>query len=89
MEYFFSHIGYILIAALFAAALGIGMIIAAEKSREITEEKGYDPELDKSDLACAGCRFFQLCSGQAALKPKDEVGFVCEKENGGKDTETE
>ena len=38
MAYFFSHIGYILIAALFAAALGIGMIIAAEKSREITEE---------------------------------------------------
>jgi len=89
MAYFFSHIMYIAVTALFAAALGIGMTIAAEKSREITETKGYDPELDKSDLACAGCRFFQLCSGQAALKPKDEAGFVCEKENGGTDPETE
>ena len=88
MAYFLSHIGYIAVAALFAAALGIGMTIAADKSRKITETRGYDPELDKSDLACAGCRFFRLCSGQAAMEPKDEEGFVCEKADGG-DMKTE
>lgn len=70
----------IVIAAVCMAAVGLLTVFFAQKSQKLNEEHGYDPAWDKSDLACAGCKFFSICGGQAALKPKDEVEFTSLKE---------
>ena len=69
MEHFLSHIGYIIIVAFFVALLGIGMTVFARMSQKENEKHGYDPAWDKSDLACAGCKFFGVCSGMSAMRP--------------------
>lgn len=71
MEYFISHIGYVLICGLFVAALGIFASIAAKKSQEENEKHGYDPAWDKSEFACAGCKMVGTCMGMAKLKPEN------------------
>lgn len=76
MEYFVSHIGYVLLIGLFVAVLGILTAVFAQKSQKLNEEHGYDPAWDKSEYACAGCRFTQMCSGMAALKPKDAADEI-------------
>ena len=72
MEHLLSHIGIIVIAAFFVALLGIGMTVLAKMSQKENEKHGYDPEWDKSDLACAGCKFFGVCSGMSAMRPDVE-----------------
>ncbi len=72
MEYFISHIGYVLICGLFMAVLGIVTVIAGRASQKENERHGYDPAWDKSDLACAGCKFFQVCGGMSAMRPDME-----------------
>ena len=71
MTYFITHIGYVLVAGLFMAVLGLVMVAAARASQRENERHGYDPAWDKSELACAGCKFFQVCGGMAAMRPEN------------------
>ena len=71
MDYFISHIGYIWIAGLLIAALALGAAYFASKSQEENVKHGYDPDWDKSEFACQGCKLVGICNGMASLKPKD------------------
>ncbi|MEE0741922.1 MAG: hypothetical protein U0M21_06545 [Emergencia sp.] len=56
MEYFFSHIGYILIAGLAIAAVCIVWILVAEKNnreRDINDER--------CDFTCSSCPNTEVC----------------------------
>lgn len=80
MAYAVHHMIPIIVAALVMAAVGFLTVIFANKSQKLNEEHGYDPAWDKSQYMCAGCKFFSICGGEAALKPKDEVEFSTLKE---------
>lgn len=80
MAYAVHHMIPIIVAALVMAAVGFLTVIFANKSQKLNEEHGYDPAWDKSQYMCAGCKFFSICGGEAALKPKDEVDFTSLKE---------
>ena len=69
MDYFIHHVGYIIIAAICIAVVGIIVVVAGHKNAKLSEEHGQDPDWDSSKYACAGCKFFQVCSGTA--KPED------------------
>ena len=70
MEYFLSHIGYVVVVGVVVAALGIVMVVCATLSRKESEKHPYDPELDKSDLMCAGCKMVSMC-GMSSSEKKD------------------
>lgn len=56
MEYFFSHIGYIIIAAIGIALLAFSAVILAEKNsarRDINDER--------CDFTCSSCPNVSLC----------------------------
>lgn len=80
MAYAVHHMIPIIVAALVMAAVGFLTVIFANKSQKLNEEHGYDPAWDKSQYMCAGCKFFSICGGEAALKSKDEVEFSTLKE---------
>ena len=63
MEYILTHIGYALAVGVVIAILGVLSAVFSQKSQEESERHGYDPAWDKSEYACAGCKFFQACSG--------------------------
>ena len=80
MAYAVHHMIPIIVAAVVMAAVGFLTVVFANKSQKLNEEHGYDPAWDKSKYMCARCKFFSICGGQAALKPKDEVEFNSLKE---------
>lgn len=88
MAYAVHHMIPIIIAAVVMAAVGFLTVVFANKSQKLNEEHGYDPAWDKSKYMCAGCKFFSICGGQAALKPKDEVEFNSLKEREKKEGKT-
>lgn len=56
MSYFFSHIGYIVIAAVVIAALAFIAVVVGEKNdaeRDINDER--------CDFACSGCPNVSMC----------------------------
>lgn len=75
MGYFITHVGYVVVAAIFVAVLGLLTVHFREKSMEENIKHGYDPAWDKSEFACPGCKFVGVCNGMASLKPKDEDEF--------------
>ncbi len=77
MLYALHHMFPIIIAALGMAAVAIATMVFADRSHKLNEEHGYDPAWDKSDLMCAGCKFFSVCgSDMAKMKAKDEAEFA-------------
>lgn len=71
MEYFLSHILYIVIAAFAIAALGIVAVIAANKSTEESIRHEGDPDWHCDTSACQGCpgcKFFQFCDPEEKRK---------------------
>ena len=77
MEYFFNHIGYVLVAGLFAALLCALTVFFQAKSEQANIEHGYDPEWDKAQFACKGCKMAGMCNHMHSLKPADFDSDSC------------
>jgi hypothetical protein len=61
MDYFFSHIGYILLGGLFIAGICIVWSFAAMKWHAELEEEGIDHVAHCNKEGCAGCSFMAKC----------------------------
>lgn len=76
MEYFFSHIGYILIAGVVIGLLGFAAVFFAEKSAELNQDYD-DGDSGKpnpaDDIACgfncSSCGRFDSCSKDGKVVP--------------------
>lgn len=69
MEYFLSHIIYIVIAAVFIGIIGFLAVWAADKSAQMDREKGELKGLDEIEkvscgMNCGACGSSDGCSGE-------------------------